>query len=94
MLSEYEKNWIMYWLHCYGMGDPTEEFWNKASHYGAEKTMYAIRKAAQEDNCSMRHVTDIIGQVAKEGRDYVYTQPQRPPVHETISLPAVGRGIE
>ena len=72
MLSEWDTAEIMYWLKLYGFGEPTEAFWNRARQYGLKPTMCAIRKAAQEQKCSMQHVTDIIGQIIKEGNQYVY----------------------
>ena len=62
----------MYWLKLYGFGEPTEEFWQKARLHGAKLTMNAIRKAAQEQSCSMQHLTAITGQIIKEGNSYVY----------------------
>lgn len=76
---------IEYWLKVYCREEPTEEFWNKANEYGIHKTFYAIVKAAQEDNCTMKHITEIIGHVVKEGNSYVYTRDiQRPTEHETL----------
>ena len=72
MLSEWDIAEIMYWLKLYGFGEPTEEFWKKARQHGPKLTINAIRKAAQEQNCSMQHLTDIIGQIIKEGNQYVY----------------------
>lgn len=52
--------------------EPTAEFWAKAHEHGFVKTVYAIRKAAQEDNKTIEHITNLIGNIVKEGNSLMY----------------------
>lgn len=71
MLSDGEREMI----RGYYLGkkiEPTAEFWAKADEHGLVKTVYAIRKAAQEDNKTIEHITNLIGNVVKEGTSLMY----------------------
>lgn len=69
MLAPGEYDLIKYYL---GRITPTEEFWAKANEYGLRNTCYAIRKAQQEGNKTIKHITNLIGNVVKEGNAYKY----------------------
>ena len=69
-----EKDLILLYLRYYGKIDPTDEFWEKFYEQGFIKTYYAIRKAAKEKKYTIEHITNLIGNVVKEGNDYMYKQ--------------------
>ena len=74
MLNPGERDDLQYYLKMYCRCNPNEEFWKKAAEHGLHSTFYAIRKAAQEQDYSLQHIIDIIGQVVKEGNSFVYKQ--------------------
>lgn len=77
-LIDGERELIKIYLRYYGKIDPTDEFWAKAQEYGFIKTYYAIRKAAKEEKYTIEHITNLIGNVVKEGDAYMYKQGVNP----------------
>ena len=70
MIGDYEKIWLESLL---GKAvEPNEEFWKKAHQYGFSETWWAIRKASQEGKKTIEHITNLIGNVVKEGDVLMY----------------------
>lgn len=87
MLSKWEMDKVSYYMRLFCGCSPDETFWQKATQYDIREVVWAIRKAAQEQNCSLQHITAIVGQVTKEGNSYVYKHgTERPAAHETLSF--------
>ena len=70
VLADGERDMIRYYLGK--KIEPTDEFWAKANERGLVKTVYAIRKAGQEDKKTIEHITSLIGNVVKEGNVFMY----------------------
>lgn len=69
MLGDGEREIISYYL---GRTTANAAFWAKAEEYGLVKTCHAIRKAEQENRKTIQHITNLIGNVVKEGNSYKY----------------------
>ena len=70
-----EKDLLLYYLQFYGKKvKPNDEFWKKAEQHGLSMTYYAIRKASQEENYTIEHIVNLIGNVVKENERFVYKQ--------------------
>lgn len=64
---------IEHWLRYYDKKiEPDAAFWAKADKYGLNMTYYAIRKADQEEQFTIEHITALIGNVVKENDRIVY----------------------
>lgn len=72
VLADGERDMIRYYLGK--KIEPTDEFWAKANEHGLVKTVYAIRKAQQEDKKTIEHITRLIGNVVKEDGRYMYRE--------------------
>lgn len=71
-MDDYERSEIEYYLRLYTGNKPDDAFLAKAEIYGIQATVRAIRKAYEESQTSIIHVTDLIGRIVREGCQLVY----------------------
>lgn len=71
-MDDYERSEIEYYLRLYTGNKPDDAFSVKAEIYGIQATVRAIRKAYEEGQTSIVHITDLIGKIVREGRSLVY----------------------
>jgi len=69
---DYEQEKIEYYLRLYTRNKPDDAFLAKAEIYGMQATVRAIKKAYEEGQTSIVHITDLIGKIVREGRFLVY----------------------